>query len=311
MTQFPLISVIMPCFNSAKTLAASIASVFAQSYPTLELIVVDDGSNDNSLAILKKITNPRLKIFQQSHTGVSVARNKALTEANGSLIAFLDADDSWHPDCLLILFQTLQKQADAKLAYCGWQNIGLSAPQNRPFSPPDYETPEKALRLFENCRWPIHACLTYHSVISEAGGFNHQLTSSEDFLLWLKIAVNHKIVQTPEVLAFYHFHARQTTKNRAQTAINHLKAQQLFIKEHPKYSQQLGLKKLQKIMTAELLKKGFICYWERDLENSRLIFQQTLKFSPFNLNNCKYLLPTLLPLNLYKKLIQLVDKIHE
>ncbi len=98
----PLISVIMPCYNAEAFLEETIAGVFQQTYPNIELIIVDDGSTDRSPRLLNEAQKkyPALTILTQVNSGPFPARNLALQHAKGDFIAFLDADDYWTPDCL-------------------------------------------------------------------------------------------------------------------------------------------------------------------------------------------------------------------
>ncbi len=98
----PLVSVIIPAYNAAGTISATLESVRAQTYAPLEIIVVDDGSTDATPSILKAVAaeEPRLRIIRQQNAGVARARNRALAEAQGEWIATIDADDIWHPEKL-------------------------------------------------------------------------------------------------------------------------------------------------------------------------------------------------------------------
>jgi Glycosyltransferases involved in cell wall biogenesis len=109
-----LVSVIMPCYNASSYLKQSIESVLAQTYPNWELILVDDASTDNSLALAEKFSkqDSRIRCFaQNANSGIAATRNKALDEAKGRFVAFLDNDDLWHPRKLEIQVQwMLEKQ---------------------------------------------------------------------------------------------------------------------------------------------------------------------------------------------------------
>ncbi|MDD5578640.1 MAG: glycosyltransferase [Methylobacter sp.] len=308
MQQSPIISVIMPCFNAEKHLPASIASVFNQTYSNLELIVINDGSTDNSLKILQSIDDDRLRILNQHNAGVCHARNQGIHMTKGELIAFLDADDTWHPECLNKLHQSLHNNKSAALAYCGWQNVGLSGGQGEPYVPPDYETLDKLTLLFANCCWPIHACLTRKQAIFDANFFDERLVTSEDFLLWLQIGSRSTIVRVPEVLAFYHFHnGNQATQNKEKTALNHWRAQQLFLDNNPDIAHIPGMKNSRKIMLAELLQRGFECYWKRDLQAARVIFRKVMLLGYGSFHDWKYMLPSFLPYFLHAFLLNQRD----
>lgn len=296
----------MPCYNGGDNIKYSIASIYQQSFKNLELIVVNDGSSDDSLAILTNLaqTYDTLRVINQPNKGAGSARNSGLKVAQGEFIAFLDADDSWHPDCLLKLHQALQAMPDAAIAYCGWQNKGLAANRCNPYIPPDYENSNKIETFLRNCPWPIHATLTRKSVIEAINGFNECWTSCMDYDLWLKIASFHKIVLVPEVLAYYHHHeGEQITKNRLRIALNHWQIQKAFLLDNPDITKQLGSKKIADITDGELLHFAYASYWQRDLNTAHPLFRKALARHYFSRKDLKYLLPALLPLNLYQTLI--------
>jgi len=136
----PLISVIMPSYNAEAYLADTVTCVFEQSYPNIELIVVDDGSTDKCPEILSELDQkyPALTVFYQKNKGPYPARNFALQHAKGDFIAFMDADDYWASDCLEKLYNRLI-ESNADLSYCGWQNIVENGEDGPPYIPPAYE----------------------------------------------------------------------------------------------------------------------------------------------------------------------------
>lgn len=99
-----MISIVIPLYNKEKQIAHTLQSVFAQTFQDFEIVIVDDGSTDNSVMEVKKFDDPRVLLIQQSNAGVSAARNRGIEEANGELIAFLDADDEWMPEFLQTIF---------------------------------------------------------------------------------------------------------------------------------------------------------------------------------------------------------------
>jgi len=215
-----LISILMPAYNAAKFMQQSVRSVLNQSYTVFELIIVDDGSKDETLEIASRLASEdeRIKVFTKQNAGCSAARNYGLKHSNGSLIAL---DDTWHSVFLEKLHGALTGLPNNGLAYCGWQNLGVSKGRGEPYIPPDYEGADKTLSLLRGCPWPIHAVLTRRCLIENAGGFNENLTTAEDYDLWLRITVANKIVCVPEVLAYYHHHGDDNaTANRALVAID-------------------------------------------------------------------------------------------
>lgn len=305
-----LISVIMPCFNGGNYVAEGVRSALVQTYGHIEVIVVDDGSTDNSLEVLQSIHSKdnRLKVIVQNNKGAGPARNRGLEESSGEFITFLDADDYWSPDCLEKLHGALLRM-DAQIAYCGWQNIGVSGGRGDPYVPPDYSLGSKVEAVLSSCPWPIHAALTRREVIEQAGGFDESLTSCMDYDLWLRVAPFVKVVIVQEVLAFYRHHdGPQITKDKIRLAFNEWQVQRKFLRVHPEAVAEFGRHKIRELTHGKLLKYGYAYYWERDLESARKIFRKVMQTGYGSLNDWKYMLPSLLPVPLHRRLIRMFGK---
>lgn len=105
----PKVSVVIPTYNRAEKVQKGIASVLAQTFTDIEIVVVDDGSSDDTEGILKKVFGSRIRYFYQPNQGVSAARNRGIAEACGEWIAFLDSDDYWDANKLKLQFDALEK----------------------------------------------------------------------------------------------------------------------------------------------------------------------------------------------------------
>ena len=112
-----MVTVIIPVFNGALHIRNAIASVLSQSVRDLELIVVDDGSTDNTVEVVKTIQDPRLRILQQPNQGASIARNKGIQESKGEYLSFLDADDFWVPNKLELQLHEINKEPSNLMVY--------------------------------------------------------------------------------------------------------------------------------------------------------------------------------------------------
>lgn len=189
-----LVTVIMPCYNAAPFVEEAVMSVIDQSYPEVELVVVDDGSTDNSPAIVELLVtaNPgRVRLIHQDQQGPYVARNLGLAQASGEFVAFLDADDWWREDLLEKLHAALMENSSAALAYCGWQNTGLEGGRGEPYVPPNYEQGDKAERFLQAASpWPIHAALVRRHAVDVIGGFQTYLPTCMDYDFWLRIGMS-------------------------------------------------------------------------------------------------------------------------
>ncbi len=113
---FPLISVIIPVYNGENYLADAIESVLAQTYPAVEIIVVDDGSTDGSAGIIRQFSPPVRYCFQENR-GLGAARNRGVSESRGDYLSFLDADDLWLPDKLSRQMEVFQTNPDLDMVF--------------------------------------------------------------------------------------------------------------------------------------------------------------------------------------------------
>lgn len=302
-----LVSVVIPCFNGEAYLSDSIDSVLHQTYKNIELIVVDDGSTDNSPAIMKNYGD-RLSIVRQKNCGLSAARNAGIRACHGDYYAFLDADDFWEKNFITKMVNALI-QNNAEIAYCGWQNVGLSGRSNDPFIPPDYEAADNKVQLLvENTRWPVHAAMITKNLLDTSGAFDTQWKYCEDFAFWIRTATFNKLVLVPEVLAFYRFHDNQMTTNHIQIALNVWKVQNDFFRKNPAIVDKLGTKLVRQLTHGNLLKKAYEAYWKRDIETSRTLFRISAKTGYASLKDWKYILPALLPKSVHLALIRIMGR---
>lgn len=302
----------MPCFNAEAFFPEALDSVLGQTWPAIELIIVDDGSTDGSLALAERARaqHPeRVKLLRQSQQGPYPARNLGLREATGEFVAFLDADDWWTTDCLESLYEGIAN-ANAALSYCGWQNVGASFRSNEPFIPPDYEQQDKAARFLRAASpWPIHAALTRMDVVRAVGGFDTNWRSCMDYDLWLRIAVSRPIVLVPKVMAFYrHSVQGQITSKQWIQAETTWRVKKKFVASHPAEVAHLDRAELSKLIDGGYLERGYQAYWRRDLETAHHVFRSVLRTGAWSLRDLKYLLPSLLPGTLYSKLIRSMER---
>ncbi len=308
-----LISVIMPCYNAAPFVREAVDSVMGQTYARTELVIVDDGSTDGSIELLKQLADEhpgRITLLFQNHEGPYTARNHALRHARGFMIAFLDADDWWRDDFLEKLNAALEDNDDAALAYCGWQNIGLEGARGAPYVPPKDDAQDKAEKFLRAASpWPIHAALVRRKAVDEAGSFQTYLPTCMDYDFWLRIGVDKPIVLVPEVMAFYrHQREGQIISKQWRQAQNAWTVKKTFVRQHPNLVAGLGPDKLKSLIDGGLLSRGYDNYWRRDLVSARHIFRLVLRTGGWQSKDLRYLLPALLPEKLYLALIGLAER---
>ena len=301
------ISVIMPCYNAGKYVNEAVDSVLNQTYPDVELIVVDDGSSDDSVEILQSLAQKyegRMTLLFQDHKGPYPARNLGLGHARGDLIAFLDADDYWRSDCLEQLHAALSLNK-ADLAYCGWQNFGNAAANTEPFIPPKYEDGDMVAEFLRSCPWPIHAALIRRQVIDAVDGFSERCFSAMDYDIWIRIlAHTKKMILVPEVMAFYRWHGRQISTNKWKQVMNALRVRKDFATHHPEQVAHLAPEKLWELTDGFLLRMAYRAYWDRDLTTAQKLLRRAFIQGIWKPKDLKYMLPSLLPAPLFRLLVE-------
>ena len=210
----PRISVVIPLYNKASSIAAAVASVLGQTFGDLELIVVDDGSTDGSASIVRELGDPRLRLVAQANAGPGAARNRGLADATGEYVAFLDADDEWEPKLLHLAVTALDAHPECG-AWVSGHALGpgrvSQAPRNRrmgltggPWRLP-HRTPPKSLKaLVDFCH---SSCIVARSaIVRRYGGYydRDRATYGEDSYLWLMVLMNHALYVDPEPHVWFH-----------------------------------------------------------------------------------------------------------
>ncbi len=198
----PLVSVIVPAYNAADTVLETIQSVLQQSLQDLELIVVDDGSTDNTLAVVNTVRDSRLKLFSFENGGAAAARNRGIEQATGAFLSFIDADDLWVPDKLQKQLQALQQNPAAGGAY-SWTLIMDAAGES--FYPGNCESfagDVYGQLLLSNFIGSGSNMLIRREAIEQTGGFDSSLRSHEDWDYYLRLSRHwpFAVVNEPQIL---------------------------------------------------------------------------------------------------------------
>jgi glycosyltransferase involved in cell wall biosynthesis len=187
----PAVSVIMSAYNVAPYLPAAIASVLAQTFADLELLVVDDGATDDSPRIAEEYArrDARVRVLHRPNGGPSAARNTALREARGAVFAFLDSDDQWEPGFLASQLAVLGQRPDIDIVtgnawFLGGPLDGLPA---RPWPDPRPE-PDFATIVADDTAVFIMSAFR-RRVYEATGGFDEALRTNEDYDFWLRAAI--------------------------------------------------------------------------------------------------------------------------
>jgi glycosyltransferase involved in cell wall biosynthesis len=198
-----LVSVIIPNYNKGRYIAQTIDSVLEQTYTNTEIIVIDDGSTDNSEAILRSY-GERIKWFKQENSGVSRARNRGIEESRGDYIAFLDSDDLWQPTKLEKQVALLDANSDIGLCYVGVEDIDENLKRLQYTEADSYPDYCEALLLY-SCivAGSCSSVLMRRELTKQAGVFDTDLTNGEDWEYWLRLSLQTTFAPIPECLVKY------------------------------------------------------------------------------------------------------------
>ena len=199
----PKISVIIPTYNAEATILETLQSLGQQTLADFEILVINDGSTDRTLEVLKGFCDKRLRVFSFENAGATVARNRGIARAGGEFIAFLDADDLWSADKLEWQLAALEQHPEAGVAY-SWTAFIDEQGQFLYKQPPVYFEgnvyPQLLLKNFLACG---SVPLIRRQAIESVGEFVPGLASSQDWEYWLRLARQWSFVLVPKHQVFY------------------------------------------------------------------------------------------------------------
>ena len=206
----PLVSVVTPSFNQARYLETTIRSVLGQDYPRLEYLIVDGGSSDGSVEIIRRYADRLAWWVSEPDRGQADGINKGLRRARGDIVAWLNSDDAYAPGAVRAAVAAFQKHPEAGLVF--GNALSMDA-EGRPF------------HALTAGNWGLDALMTFHILTQPAVFMRREVAAAAGFLdegfhflldhrLWLKMAVRAPLVHVPQVWAFARYHAE--AKNAAQ-----------------------------------------------------------------------------------------------
>lgn len=206
-------SVIIPLYNKEKSIRSTIDSVLNQSYPHFELIIVNDGSTDNSLEVAASFKDTRIRIINKPNGGVSSARNRGIHESKNDYIVFLDADDLWFSNCLEEFNYLIMRFSQARVFATNYNMSGMNikGSQQR-YLVEDYYYSAAVLMAKWNVPLMVTGCVALEkSCFETITPFNETITHGEDVDLWQRLADNFKIAKAEVTTMLY----RTSAENRA------------------------------------------------------------------------------------------------
>ncbi|WP_320814064.1 glycosyltransferase family 2 protein [Flavobacterium sp.] len=217
------ISVVIPVFNKGFILNETLNSVLQQIFTNYEIIIINDGSTDNSLSVLSKFEDSRIQIYSQENKGAAAARNLGIEKSNGEFIAFLDADDYWFPNHLEELIK-LSEQYPSCGSYCSRYQIKNT--KNSVINPVFKDIPQDFNGILNNyfaSNHPFKINITLNQMIPkkiliEMNCFTEGITNGQDLELWTKIGIKYPIAVHNKITAIYNNYLPNTlSKNSFKT----------------------------------------------------------------------------------------------
>jgi glycosyltransferase involved in cell wall biosynthesis len=207
------VSVIIPAYNQGVYLGKAVQSVLDQTYPDFDIVIVDDGSTDDTADIARGFKDQRIRYIYQENRGLSAARNTGIQNSDGELLTFLDSDDLFFPDKLEVLVAELNHHPE--VGFVAGQAVLIDEngnPLGEVFNTPLPEDPARLLL------WnPLHVCsvMVRRLWIDRVGLFDERFRAYEDWDMWLRLArAGCPMRWTPHPVSMYRFHTHQMTQDR-------------------------------------------------------------------------------------------------
>lgn len=196
------VSVVMPSYNAARFVTAAVDSVLAQTFQDFEILVVDDGSTDNTREVLEKYSSPKVRYLYKKNGGVSSARNFGIENARGKYIAFLDADDLWLPEKLEKQVDLLEENEDIGLCYTGAEKVSEDLTPKGFIDAIPYKDSCEKLLLTMNII-VLSSSIVRRSVILKTTGFDSQFSTCADKEFWLRLSLITRFAPISDYLVMY------------------------------------------------------------------------------------------------------------
>lgn len=293
-----MISVVITLYNKEKHIRNTLKGVLGQSFQYFEIVVVDDGSTDNSVSEVQRFKDPRIRIISQTNAGVSAARNRGILESKGEFIALLDGDDEWKPDYLATQYALAEKYPECDVFATDYEfrsNDGKISPTI--IKRLHFDSEDGVLTNYFEIASHSHpplwtsAIMVSKNALELIGGFPYGIKSGEDLLTWARLACRHKIAYSRKPMAVFNIEGYDLKEKP---------------KRYPAFEDKVGyeLKRLRENHNQPFL-RFYISHWHkmRSSVYMRLGIRKHsikeaikgLKYNPMNYKLYAYILLNLLP----------------
>lgn len=209
----PEVSVILPAYNASLTIRDTIKSILNQSYKDFELIIINDGSTDSTVEIIKKFADDRIRLFNFKNKGLPASRNRGIKKAKGKYISFIDADDMWVQQKLEFQYNALLSNPDCDVAYSWSLFIDAAGAILHPVKPVEFNGFVFEQLINRNFIGSGSNILVSSDAVSKTGYFNTEYKSSEDWDYCLRLSNLFKFVCVPNFHILYRQSPNSMTNN--------------------------------------------------------------------------------------------------
>ncbi|MFO7681748.1 MAG: glycosyltransferase [Chloroflexota bacterium] len=219
--QTPTLSVLMSTFNGEAYLETAVNSILSQTFTNFEFIIINDGSTDDTAAILQRYTDPRLRIFHQENIGLTRSLNRGIALASGRYIARMDSDDYAWPSRFAAQIAYLDSHPESVLLGTAYRHVDSLRHRTIDIFPPTHDADIRRAMLSGN---PIchSSAMISRAALTAVGGYNEDFRYVQDYELWSRLAVIGQIANLPEILQTRYYHA-DSLSNNMKSEIKRLK----------------------------------------------------------------------------------------
>ncbi len=287
---YPSVSVVIPTYNRAIFLGAAVASIRAQTYPCTEILIIDDGSTDDTTQVVKELGSG-INYIWQTNAGPAAARNLGISRASGDLVAFLDTDDRWMPDKIALQVEILKREPSIALVSADMaieDETGiLCVPSN--FARRNLQMFFKALdgRAIPNAPSMMlkinfintSTVLARRDVLVSMKGFDTRLRFGEDLELWLRIAAKHGVACIPTVQEIRVEHAHNVTKSIEPMLIGYVRLAEVIREWASEQMKDWGFN-ANSYVAESLSDLGYWYFSQNQMKEARHIFIRSLREQP-------------------------------
>ena len=230
----PLISVVVPTYNRADLLEEAIQSVLQQEYANWELLVVDDGSTDDTGEVLDRYgSEDRIRTFRQPNSGQAVARNQGIRNARGEFVAFLDSDNRWLPHKLRAQAEYLAEHDEIDVLYGDIETIDMSGNLVAGLSSRERFSGEVWRELLVDNFVNFNTSVVRTAKLREVGGLDETVRRADDYDLWLRLSTRARFQYLPGVVAQYRVAGARISDNVAGRFESNMAAVERFLADNP------------------------------------------------------------------------------